>query len=106
MPMLYRLWTKIRRPHIVAWERANVGPWDAAVKVSSALRAGVYSALCDEVTVRTGSDTLSTLFDMAKFYIDIMKLMGLADDQEYPMMIFNLGHPNANGAQRAQVLPP
>ena len=30
MPMLYRLWSKIRRPYISEWERAHQGPWDAA----------------------------------------------------------------------------
>eukprot|EP00973_Karenia_brevis_P036217 4994179-Karenia_brevis.AAC.1 len=29
MPMLYRIWTKIRKPYIQKWERANAGPWDA-----------------------------------------------------------------------------
>ena len=40
MATIYRLWTKIRRPHIVQWERAHAGPWDAAIKGSSALRGG------------------------------------------------------------------
>ena len=41
MPMLYRLWTKIRRPHIGAWQSAWAGLWDAAVKGSSALKAAI-----------------------------------------------------------------
>ena len=36
MPMLYRLYTKIRRPYIIKWELAHQGPWDVAVKGSSA----------------------------------------------------------------------
>eukprot|EP00973_Karenia_brevis_P031057 4284100-Karenia_brevis.AAC.1 len=32
MPMLYRIRTKIRKPYIQMWERANAGPWDAAVE--------------------------------------------------------------------------
>ena len=37
MAMIYRLWTKIRRPEIDSWGMAWAGPWDATVKVSSAL---------------------------------------------------------------------
>ena len=61
VPMLYRLYTKIRRPQIVQWELAKQGPWDAAVKGSSALRAGLLSLLRDEMAVRLGKDTLITL---------------------------------------------
>ena len=49
--MIYRLWTKIRRPYVVEWEKLNAGPWDAAIKGSSALRAGILSVLCDETAV-------------------------------------------------------
>ena len=49
MAMIYRLWTKIRRPYIVLWEMAHAGLWDAAIKGSSALRAGILSALSDEI---------------------------------------------------------
>ena len=54
MPMLYRLYTKIRRPYIIQWELAHQGPWDAAVKGSSALRAGLLSLLRDEMAIRLG----------------------------------------------------
>ena len=64
MAMIDRLWTKIRRPYIVQWERAHAGPWDAAIKGSSALRAGILSALNDEIAVLLGNETLSVLFDM------------------------------------------
>ena len=71
MPMLYRLYTKIRRPQIIQWELAHQDPWDAAVKGSSALRAGLLSMLRDEMAVRLGLDTLVTLWDMEKFYDNI-----------------------------------
>ena len=69
MPMLYRLYTKIRRPYIIQWEQAHAGPWDAAIKGSSALRAGILSALNDEIAVLLGNDTISVLFDMEIFMI-------------------------------------
>eukprot|EP00973_Karenia_brevis_P074227 10313613-Karenia_brevis.AAC.1 len=43
IPMLYRIWTKVRKPYIQKWERANAGPWDAAVEGSSALGAALTS---------------------------------------------------------------
>ena len=51
MPMICSLWTKTRRPQIDAWEQAWAGPWDAAVKGSSALRAALLGMLQDEVAV-------------------------------------------------------
>ena len=43
MPMLYRVWTKVRRIHISRWEKHHAGPWDAAIRGSSALRAAISS---------------------------------------------------------------
>ena len=63
MPMLYCLWTKIRRPHIDVWESAWAGPWDAAANGSSALRAAILGMLQDEVAVYRGRNTLTTLWD-------------------------------------------
>ena len=93
MPMLYRLYTKIRRPQIIQWELAHQGPWDAAVKGSSALRAGLLSLLRDEMAVRLGKDTLVTLWDMEKFYdnIDIEILIQEAITLEYDISILSLG---------------
>eukprot|EP00973_Karenia_brevis_P018707 2565158-Karenia_brevis.AAC.1 len=67
MPMLYRIWTKIRKPYIQMWERANAAPWDAAVEGSSALRAALTSMFGNEVAYYKGEATLSTLYDMEKF---------------------------------------
>ena len=91
--MLYRLYSKIRRPQIIQWELAHQGPWDAAVKGSSALRAGLTSLLRDEMAVRLGKDTLVTLWDMEKFYdnIDIGFLIQEAIALEYDITLLNLG---------------
>eukprot|EP00973_Karenia_brevis_P030003 4136544-Karenia_brevis.AAC.1 len=71
MAMLYRIWTKVRKPYIQKWERANAGPWDAAVEGSSALRAALTSMFGNEVAYYKGEATLSTLYDMEKFYNNI-----------------------------------
>ena len=68
MAMIYRLWTKIRRPYIVQWEQAYAGPWDVAIKGSSALIAGILFVLNDEIAARLGNETLSVFSDMEKFY--------------------------------------
>ena len=93
MPMPYRLWTKIRRPYIIKWELAHQGPWDAAVKGSSALRAGLLSLVRDEMAIRPGKDTLITLWDMEKSHdnIDIEILVEEAEKLEYPTMLLSLG---------------
>ena len=66
MAMLYRLWTKVRRPHIDSWESALAGPWGAAVKGSSALRAATLGELQDEIAVYRGRNTLTTFWDEEK----------------------------------------
>eukprot|EP00973_Karenia_brevis_P054380 7555251-Karenia_brevis.AAC.1 len=55
MPILYRIWTKVRKPYIQEWERANAGPWDAAVESSSALRAALTSMFGNEVADYKGA---------------------------------------------------
>eukprot|EP00973_Karenia_brevis_P040255 5560678-Karenia_brevis.AAC.1 len=66
MPMLYRIWTKVRvrKPYIQKWERANAGPWDAAIEGSSALRAALTSMFGNELAFYKWDATLSTLCDM------------------------------------------
>ena len=93
MPVLYRLWTKIRRPRIVKWELSHQGPWDAAVKGSSALRAGLLSLLRDEMAIRLGLRSLVTLWDMGNFYdnIDICMLIAEAEALDYPTILLCLG---------------
>eukprot|EP00973_Karenia_brevis_P049461 6862447-Karenia_brevis.AAC.1 len=60
MPMLYMIWTKIKKPYIQRWERGNAGPWDAAVEGSSALRAAFTSMFGNEVAYYRGEATLPT----------------------------------------------
>ena len=48
MPMLYRLWTKVRRDEIRQCDTGHTGPWDAAIRGQSALRAGIMVAMFDE----------------------------------------------------------
>ena len=93
MPMLYRIWTKIRQPYIVEWEQQHQGPWDAAIKGSSALRAAVIGALYDEVASLNHENVATILWDMEKFYdnIDLVKLTEQAVEVEYPIRVYTLG---------------
>ena len=81
---------KIRRPEIDAWESAWAGPWDAALKGSSALRAAILNLLQDELAVYRGRHTLTTtLWDEGKFYdnIDIVQLMDRSVEVDYQLDI-------------------
>eukprot|EP00973_Karenia_brevis_P095053 12425469-Karenia_brevis.AAC.1 len=71
MPMLYKVWTRIRKPYIQKWERAIAGPWDAAVAGSSALRAALTSMFGNELAYYKGEATSSTLYDTERFYDNI-----------------------------------
>eukprot|EP00973_Karenia_brevis_P088788 12313293-Karenia_brevis.AAC.1 len=86
--MLYRIWTKIRKPYSQKWERANAGPWGAAVEGSSALRAALTSMLGNEIAYYRGEATLSTLYDMEKIYdnISIPVLIREATRLGYPSL--------------------
>eukprot|EP00973_Karenia_brevis_P058155 8095589-Karenia_brevis.AAC.1 len=46
--------------YIQKWERANAGPWDAAVEGSSALRAALVSMFGNELAYYRNECTLST----------------------------------------------
>ena len=55
MPMLYRLWSKTRKPAIQQWDKEECrGPWDAAVQGSSALRAAILAQFQDELHLLNG----------------------------------------------------
>ncbi len=49
MPMIYRLWTKIHKSEVDRWASTHEGPWGAAIKGSSALRAAIRSMFRDEL---------------------------------------------------------
>ncbi len=93
MPMIYRLWTKIRKVYIDEWEALHRGPWDAAVKGSSALRAAVLSMFHDELATLSEEEVAKILWDMEKFYdnIHIGLLIKRAEDLGYPSLIIALG---------------
>ena len=75
MPMLYRVWARIRKNEINEWDVDHRGPWDAAIKGSSELRAAILSAFQDEVAASEGQIIIKASWDMGKFYdnIDIKK---------------------------------
>ena len=94
MPMLYRLWTKVRKPQIQQWDKTTCrGPWDAAIQGSSALRAAILTMFQDELHLLNGGEVASILWDMEKFYdsLDIGRLVDKAREMGYPTLIFGLG---------------
>ena len=93
MTMLYRLWSKIRGNEIRQWEELHKGPWDAAIRGSSALRAAVLGAFFSELHTLNGDEVAALLWDMDKFYdsIDVTILIGLCRDKQYPLHPLVLG---------------
>ena len=71
MPMLYRVWMRLRKNLVAEWDAERHKFWDTAVKGSSPLQA-TYQKLCmDEVSVINNKSVASCLWDMAKFYDSI-----------------------------------
>ena len=93
MPMLYRIWTKVRKCSIQEWDTLHQGPWDAAVQGSSALRAAVLSCFQDELNQLGSKEIGAILWDMEKFYdnIHIPKLIARAQELGYPIDALALG---------------
>ena len=93
MHMIYRLWAKVHKPELEVWDVANVEPWDAAVKGSSALRAAILSMFHDELAALSQEEVIRIFWDMEKFYdnIHIGKLIQRAKEYGYPIRTFALG---------------
>ena len=93
MPMLYRVWAKVRRTAITKWERHHAGPWDGAVRSSSALRAAINSQLLDDVGRYNQATNGTILFDFGEFddNVNIMRLIMLGLQHGYPRRIRSLG---------------
>ncbi len=90
---LYRLWAKVRRPSLVAWEAEHIGFWDTAVKNSSALRAALLRLLYQELAIGEGLDLALLLWDLEKFYdsISLLCLVKLSLKLDYPLELLHLG---------------
>jgi len=90
MPMLYRVWMRLRKNLVTGWDDKKHEFWDTAVKGSSPLQA-TYRRLCmDEMAVLQKSSVASCLWDMAKFYdsIDWRVLAVQAPKHGYPIRIW------------------
>ena len=74
-------------------EADNKGPWDAAVRGSSALRAAILTAFADEMGTYSGLEVAKVLWDLEKFYdtINIKKIVAKCDMCRYPIKLTALG---------------
>ena len=68
MPMIYRIWSKMRRSDVRLWEDIWAGPWDAAIRGSSGLRAAIMATFVEEVASYNHETIITILWDMEKFY--------------------------------------
>ena len=93
LPMLYRVWMRLRKSLVTGWVDKRHGFWDTAIKGSSPLHA-TYRHLCmGETSAIQGMSVASCLWDMAKFYdsIDWRVLATQAPKHGYPIRVLAIG---------------
>ena len=92
-PMIYRAWSRARRPEILQWSSEHTSELDKAVAGCSAFKAAAARAYSMEVAVATGKEAAAVLWDVWKFF-DTVPLDGLlegADEAKYPVTELALG---------------
>ena len=68
LPLLYRIWARIRRKEVASWDGDKRGEWDYAAPGRSAMQAAAEAAWEQEL-IRWERGHLSTmLVDAEKFY--------------------------------------
>jgi hypothetical protein len=67
MPMVIRIYFKMRGKETRAWGTSQQKHWDAAVRGSSALRAAMVAKLMDEMAPLEGLLRVSVQWDLEKF---------------------------------------
>lgn len=93
MAMPYRVWLRMRRYQVAAWDREHAGPWDCAVAGVGAVDAAFISEAQTEAAVLAGRSVGGALLDMAKFYdhVDLSILGRDALRHDYPLPVLLLG---------------
>ena len=93
MPMVIRLYFKMRGKETRAWGTSQQKHWDSAVKGPSALRAAMAAKLMDELAPLEGMLRASILWDLGKFYdfIQLDNLTRAALRFEYPACLLRIG---------------
>ena len=89
LPMMVRIWEKIRQPPMQAWCRERAGPWDQAVERSPALRCALVRCAMAEAAAECGMDAALSMVDLEKFYdtIRIDHLVNMALTLQAPARI-------------------
>ena len=67
LAMLYRIWSKLRRPLFSKWDCETAGPWDKAKKGCQLTQCMFEDELEIEMDNEAGLHTLIGLLDMEKF---------------------------------------
>ncbi len=90
---VYRVWSRLRKPHVAGWTRARAAHRDRAVAGSSALRAALLRQTTMEVHSALGFSVTQTLVDLEKFYDHIppSTVVETAYQVEYPLLSLALG---------------
>ena len=86
--VLYRVWCKMRKPLMDAWQN-NLPPamnYDRARPGATALHVALERLLRQETTKSLGKHGITVLLDMSTFYdtLDLQRLQQTAQDLDYP----------------------
>jgi len=92
---IYRAWSQLRRPGVVAWEELErrTAFWDSALQGSSCLRVALARAMQGEAAKILGASFSQLLWDIRKFYDSIRPWMlaELSRQLGYPAVLLYLG---------------
>ncbi len=93
LPILVRLYFKMRLCELNGWCEENQKKWDAAVKGKSAVRAALQELLMDEIAQCENTNRATIAWDLEKFYdsISIKRLVEAAIKHKYPGVQLVLG---------------
>ena len=90
--MLFRVWSRARLSAISSWQSGAAKFWDAAIKGSSALQAGLVRLLRAESSTAIGHTVGTCLWGMEKFYdgLEFNHVIAEAMRLEYPVLPLGL----------------
>eukprot|EP00969_Alexandrium_andersonii_P236073 10422097-Alexandrium_andersonii.AAC.1 len=74
VPIMGRLWGRVRKGVFRSWNQRCSGHWDVATVGNSALRSCLTRVLRHEIAAEVGSEVADIYWDVEKFYDDICLL--------------------------------
>ena len=91
--LLYRLWNVLRAPEMRNWSAESVASWDYAAAGRSAIASAAIRGWANEVSIISGHESTTVLWDLHKFFdtINGEHVLNAGIDQAYPATDLALG---------------